>query len=128
MIWDWGYNYICLRHPNATTRIDLRDHSYKDVVNTLVRDMISTIAHEDSISSWLVNGCPLWSSEAINKSDGESNASSLDYIQEPFLEQEFKPHGWHDILATLDVCANVHATRHYNDEVYDLISMDGMIF
>ena len=46
MIQDWGYNYIYLHHPNATTRIDLRDHSYKDVVNTLVRDMVSTIAHE----------------------------------------------------------------------------------
>ena len=34
MIQDWDYNYIYLRHPNATARIDLCNHSYKDMVNT----------------------------------------------------------------------------------------------
>ena len=116
MIQDWGYNYICLHHPNATTRIDLRDHSYKDVVNTLVRYMVSTVAHEESMPSWLVNGPPLWLSEAINKSGKESDASSSNYILKPFPKEEFKPYGWHDILATLDVCANVHATNHCDDE------------
>ena len=47
MIQDWGYNYIYLRQPSATTRIDLRDHSYKDVLNTLVKDMVSTIGQEE---------------------------------------------------------------------------------
>ena len=128
MIQDWGYNYIYLHHPNATTRIDLRDHSYKDVVTTPVRGMVSIVAHEDSIPSWLVNGHTLWLSEAINESDGESDASSLNYILKPFLEQEFEPHGWHEILATLDVCANVHATKHCNYEGYDLISMNMVSF
>ena len=41
MIQDWGYNYIYLRHAHATTCIDLKDHSYKDVAHTPVRDMIS---------------------------------------------------------------------------------------
>ena len=83
MIQYWGYNYIYPHHPNAATRFDLRGHSYKDVVNTPVRDMVSTIAHEDSVPSWLVNGCPLWSSEALNESEGGSDASSLNYILEP---------------------------------------------
>ena len=43
---------------------------------------------------------------------------------EPFPEHEFEPHGWQDILATLDVCANVHATKHCDEEGYDLISMN----
>ena len=76
-----------------------------------MRDMVSTVAHEESVPLWLVNDCPLWLSEAINKSGEESDASSLNYILEPFPKDEFKPHGWHDILATLDVCANVHATK-----------------
>ena len=88
MTQDWGYKYIYLCHQNATTRIDLCNHSYKDVVNTPVRDMVSTVAHEDSMPLWLVNGCPLWLSEAINESEGESNTSSLNYILEPFLEEE----------------------------------------
>ena len=67
-------------------------------------------------------------SEAVNKGEEGSEASSLNYIPEPFSEEEFEPHGWHDILATLDVCANVHATKHCDDEGYDLISMNMVNF
>ena len=35
-IQGWGYIYIYRRHVHATSRIDLKDHSYKDVVHTLV--------------------------------------------------------------------------------------------
>ena len=31
-------------------------------------------------------------------------------------------------MATLDVCANVHATKHCDDEGYDLISMNMVNF
>ena len=54
MIQDWGYNYIYLHHPSATTRIDLRDHSYKVVLNAPVKDMVSTIGEEESVPSCLV--------------------------------------------------------------------------
>ena len=77
---------------------------------------------------WLVNRRPLWLSEAINESGGESDASSLNYIPKPFPKEEFKPHDWHDILATLDVCANVHASKHCDDEGYDLMSMNMVNF
>ena len=80
MIQDWGYKYIYLHHPNATTRIDLRNHSYKDVVNTLVRDVVSTIAHEESVPLRLVNGHPLWLSEAVNQGEEGSETSSSNYI------------------------------------------------
>ena len=93
-----------------------------------MRDMVSTVAHEDSIPLWLVNGRPLWLSEAINESGEESDASSSNYILEPFPKHEFEPHNWHDILATLDVCANVHASRRCDDEGYDLISMNMVNF
>ena len=44
MIQDWGYNYLYLRHTNATTRIDMRYHSFRDVViNTPVRDYVSLL-------------------------------------------------------------------------------------
>ena len=90
--------------------------------------MVSTLDHEDSVSLWLVNGRPLWLSEAINESEGESDASSSNYISEPYPEEEFEPHGWHDILATLDVCVNVHATKNCDDEGYNLISMNMVNF
>ena len=79
--------------------IDLKDHSYKDVLNTPVKDMISTIANEDSIPSWLVNNKPLWLCEMNEEGEGDGS-SSEDYIPEPFLEHELEPYGWHDILAT----------------------------
>ncbi len=31
MIQDWGYDYLYLHQPTATTRVNLKDHSYKDV-------------------------------------------------------------------------------------------------
>ena len=35
---------------------------------------------------------------------------------------------WHDILATIDVSANVHATTHCNDKGYDLVSINMVSF
>ena len=124
MIQDWGYNYIYLCHAHATTCIDLKDHSYKDVAHTPVRDMISTAEPEDSVPSWIVNGRPLWLSAAVEEGKEEGDVSLEDYIPEPFPKHEFEPHGWQDILATLDVCADVHATKHCDEEGYDLISMN----
>ena len=128
MIQDWGYNYIYLCHPNAMTQSDMRDHSYKDVVHTPIMDMVSNARIEDSVPSWLVNGCLLWLSKAINKEKEGNDATLEDHILEPFLEHEFEPHGWRDILETLDVCSNVHAAKHYEEEGYDLISMNMVNF
>ena len=51
-------------------------------------------------------------------------SSSSDYIAEPFPKHELGPYEWHDILATLDVCADVHATNHCDDEGFDIQSMN----
>ena len=55
MIQDWGYDFIYLHQPSATTRISLKDHSYKDVNYTPIRDMVSVIEKIDSLPSWLVH-------------------------------------------------------------------------
>ena len=36
MIQDWGFNYIYLRQPQAVMRINLGNHSYRDVARTPV--------------------------------------------------------------------------------------------
>ena len=54
----------------------------------------------------------------------ERSSSYFDYITKPFPEHELEPHGWHDILATLDVCTQVHAIAHYDDEGYDIQSIN----
>ena len=28
---DWGYEYLYLRHQNASTRVSPKDHTYRDV-------------------------------------------------------------------------------------------------
>ena len=57
-------------------------------------------------------------------SDGEGKSASSNYIPEPFPEHELEPYGWQDILATLDVCANVHATKHCDEKGYDIVSFN----
>ena len=53
------------------------------------------------------------------KLDGEKVSIAVifdDYIPKPFLEHLLEPFGWHDVLAMVDVRANVHATRHCDDD------------
>ena len=43
-----------------------------------------------------------------------------DYIPNPFSEDEFKPAGWRDILATLDMCVNdLTPTKFCDEEGFD---------
>ena len=75
------------------------------------------------IPSWLVQGKPLWLCGINENGDGADTSSSSDYIAEPFPEHELEPFGWRDILATLDVCANVHAVKHCDEDGYDIMSV-----
>ena len=101
----------------------MRDHSYKDVLNTPVRDMVSTIGQEDTIPSWLVHKDPLGLCGMDEEEEGSEVSGSIKYILGPFPEHELEPYGWHDILATLDVCANVHeGAIYYDEEGYDIRS------
>ncbi len=123
MIQDWGYDHIYLRQPTATTKVNLKDHSYKDVRRTPVEDFASSTMIETTTPTWLVKEdlCHLEADD-----EGERGWSEEDnYVPEPFPEDELEPHGWHDILATLDVCANkVYATQHCDEEGYDITSLN----
>jgi len=90
VIQDWGYNYLYLRQAGATTRVDLRNHSYKDVMGTLVRDMVSTVGQENSIPSWLVHADPL-GLDGVGSSKESSQGEEKPYIPEPFPKYEFEP-------------------------------------
>ena len=46
MVQDWGYEYIYLRHTDYTTRINLKDHSYRDVMKTPVENFDSATPNE----------------------------------------------------------------------------------
>ena len=62
----------------------------------------------------------------VNEEVDNSKEVLNDYIPKPFLEHEFEPLGWNDVLAVLatgGVCANIHATRHCDKEGYDIMSI-----
>ena len=75
------------------------------------------------IPSWLVYREPFWLCGMDEEEEGLEVLGSIEYIPKPFPEHELEPYGWHDILATLDVCANVHEGAIYCDEEgYDIRS------
>ena len=84
--------------------------------------MVHEVPLEESIPSWLVHEEPLWLCRMDEEEGGLEILGSIEYVPEPFPEHEIEPFGWHDILATLDVCANVHATKHCDEEGYDIRS------
>ena len=86
--------------------------------------MVSTIANEDLAPPWSIQNEPIWICDHDKDCELEKSSSSSNYIAEPFLEHELEPHGQHDILVTLDVCAQVHATAHRADEGYDVQSIN----
>ena len=102
MIQDQGYNYIYLCHSHAITHVNLKDHSYKNVINNLVQDMVSRAANEDLIPSRLIQNKLVGTCELNEDSDKDGLTSSLDCIAKPFVEHELEPFRWYDILATLD--------------------------
>ena len=73
MIQDWGSNFIYLRQQKAITRVNLIDHSYRDVARTPVDDFESTSAEDDSsIPSWVNSRIHTWlcgasDNESLNK-------------------------------------------------------------
>lgn len=130
MLQDWGYNYIYLRHLGNTTRINMLNHSYRDVNKTPVEDFDSSTVGETSLTSWLrPNQADLWACGAseCNSQDkkewkGDRSYEDSDYVPEPFLEELLEPLEWIQILATLDVCVNeTTPTKFCDDEGYDII-------
>ena len=61
------------------------------------------------------------SDNEVEHPESDDEGESETYVSEPFPERELEPHGWTDILATLDVCTNkVIPTMFCDEEGYDL--------
>ena len=92
MIQNWGYDYIYSCQPSGTTCISLKDHSYKDVNYTPIKDVISVIEKTDSLPYWLVHKEPVWLCE-VKEKPSNSKEELNGYILEPFPKHEFEPLG-----------------------------------
>ena len=60
MVQDWGFDYIYLRHMENVTRINLRDHSYRDVNRMPVEDFDSATGEESEVLASLNSKAHLW--------------------------------------------------------------------
>src|SRR5271167_3724194 len=86
MIQDWGYNYIYLRQQEAITRINLTNHSHRDVARTPVEDFESaTTRDKSSVPSWMSSRKKeIWMCGASEGSEQELNDDEItgdkDYI------------------------------------------------
>ena len=50
MVQDWGYNYLYLRHETAITRVNLKNHTHRDVTHMPMEEFDSA-SSENSDSS-----------------------------------------------------------------------------
>ena len=125
MIQDWGFKYIYLWQDTLITRVNMRDHSFRDVVKTPVEDFeFATISY--SKPSWIGKPTHLWmcgTSKNRDQKERERKESELNYyILKPFLEHKFEPLGWNDVLAIVTICVNdVTPTLFCDEDGFDVI-------
>ena len=53
VIQDWGFDYLYLRHDDVTTRVNLVDYTYRDVITTPVDDFDSFSSGLTLNSAWI---------------------------------------------------------------------------
>ena len=63
MVQDWGYDYIYLRNMETTTKINLKDHSYCDVMRTPIEDFESATQRSLEGFTWKSKPQAIWSVE-----------------------------------------------------------------
>ena len=126
MIQDWGYNYLYLRHESAVTRVNLRNHRYRDVTKSPVEEFNSGSSDETE-STLSVDKAGLWicrtSCKNLKPEDVVINRSVTDeaYVPLPFLEHLIDPQEWIHVLATLSICALPTQTQFCDLDGYDII-------
>ena len=126
MIQGWGYNYLYLRHESAVTRVNLRNHRYRDVTKSPVEEFDS--GSSDEIESTLsVDKAGLWvcgtSCKNLKPEDVVIDRSVTDeaYVPLPFPEHLIDPQEWIHALATLSICALPKPTQFCDSDGYDII-------
>ncbi|MCO5570330.1 hypothetical protein L7F22_024049 [Adiantum nelumboides] len=123
MIQDWGYDQIYLRHKELVTKINMKDHSYRDVAKTPMQDYDSTIINGNGVS-WMQTKAHVWMCGASDNGDLtreecilERSVTDEAYIPEPLLEQG-KNVFWKDIYVN-----ELTPTKFCDEEGYDLVTL-----
>ena len=126
---DWGFDYLYLHHDDVTTRVNLVDYTYRDVITTPVDDFDSfssglTPNFADS-SGYLENAWIFQSpTEEILAEDRLLTDKALmekDYVPSPFPEHLMDDHEWMHILAALDTCTVYNGPQFCDDDDKEII-------
>lgn len=121
---DWGYDYLYLRHEIAITRVNLKNHSHRDVTYTPMEEFDSASSENSDSADEKED---LWVCGASQKSvitDGSEWCKYVmddAYVSIPFKEEKLGPVEWNHVLATLDVCTLNHGIKFCDKYGYDII-------
>ena len=96
---DWGYDYLYLRHEDVTTRVNLKDHTFRDVTRTPVDEFESassdltprtSTATTSVQDAWI---CETPSQDLLEEDRKQTDylINIKDYIPIPFPEGQFRP-------------------------------------
>ena len=126
---DWGYDYLYLRHKDVTTRINLKDHTFRDVTHTPVEEFESATSdltphtHTDSTSEKDVWICQTPTPELLDEDERmmDKITKQGEYIPIPFLEDDIDPYEWLHTLSTIDVCALPPQTQFCDERGYEIM-------
>ena len=126
MIQDWGYNYLYLRRDTAITRVNLKNHSYRDVTYSPVEefDSASSEASQRTLAEGRVDLWICGASRRSIKTDGSEwcrDVMDETYMPAPFDTDAFEPTEWPHCLATIDVSALPRPTKFCDPDGYDII-------
>ena len=116
MIQDWGYNYLYLRQESAITRVNLKNHSYRDVTYSPVEEFDSassevshsTLSHANKNFGFVM----LPRSVQTDGSAWCKDVMDEAYVPIPFPEETLEPVEWSHILATIDVSSLQHQLNY----------------
>ena len=126
MVQDCGYDYIYLRHECASTRMNLNNHSYRDVTLMPMEEFDSESFECSTESIEQANNPNLWlcgaskSSMQTDDSQWHREVEKEDYIPCPFLETLMEHVEWMHYLITLDTTITRPGSKFYDKEGYDM--------
>ena len=127
MLQDWGFDYLYLRQETSVTRVNLKNHSYRNGT-ALPMEEFDSASSEGSFSNqssidkqnvWMCNA----STRASLQPDGSEWCKVVmdgTYTPYPCKEECFEPIEWPHILSTLDVCTNPKPLQFCTPEAYDI--------
>lgn len=126
MVQDWGYDYIYLRHECAITRVNLKNHSYRDVSHMPMDEFDSGSSECSTDDQEYTKNPNLWicgASKSSVQTDGTAwcrDVLTEDYMPCPFPEALMEPVEWIQCLATLDTAVLGRGSQFVDDDGYDV--------